>query len=669
MLPASLGVTAFDGGISIQSGGTLYPSQVGQLNLIADQSILISNSAALFTGAGFAPSTFGMSDSDPSLMRSPTNPNANAPTHAAFPLHAGDTTPARVYSLNGDIVDGTLQTSGSDSGFYTGDVVVSIDKPAIVEAGRDVLNLTFEGQNLRGSDVTRILAGRDIYDAPLGKNSPIPPYLILGGPGTFDVGAGRNIGPLTGGAEFYAQNGSVTSLPPTGIEAVGNSKNAYLPHESANVNVLFGVGPGVDVSTFVSTYIDPAASVAGISTVTPSLIAFMQQYDEGKYIDTGLQQDKDAAQKAVGKLTAAQAWSQFQALPQNVQQLFAEQVLFNVLTQVGEDYNNPNSHYYQQYSRGYQAINTLFPAAFGYTKNGLSGGLNGAQTSVQTGNLDIRGTTIQTQQGGSVSILGPGGRALIGSSSAPPAIVDSSGNVVAGPGTMGVLTLEKGDVDIFIDQSLLLAQSRVFTEQGGDMTIWSSNGDINAGKGSKSSADTPAPQYVCDVNHYCLVDARGEVTGAGISTLQSVPGSPIGTVNLIAPRGTVDAGDAGIRAGNLNIAAFKVANADNIQVTGTSTGIPVAQAVNTGALTAASSASSAASEMAQELARKNATGGGQHRWSISVQVEGFGQASDDDQDNRKRRKHEQVSYDPSSAVSVVSFGGVGATGQRNIGAE
>ncbi|MGG1948121.1 filamentous hemagglutinin family protein [Trinickia sp. NRRL B-1857] len=668
MLPASLGVTAFDGGISIQSGGLLYPSPVGQLNLLADRSIGISNSAAMSTLVGFAPSTLGMSDSDPSLMASPTNPNANPPAHAAFPLHAYDAAPARIYSLNGDVVDGALQTSGGSAGFYTDSVVVSIDKPAIVEAGRDVLNLTFEGQNLRGSDVTRIVAGRDIYDPPLYSGSPTSPYLTLGGPGTFDVEAGRNLGPLTGEAEFYAALGSGYTLPPTGIDAIGNSKNSYLPHESANINVLFGVGPGLDVSTFVSTYIDPAASVAGVSSATSALIAFMQQYDEGGFLDTGLQRDRDAAHKAVGTLTTAQAWSQFETLPQNVQQLLAEQVLFNVLTQVGKDYNDPTSRYYQQYARGYQAINTLFPAAYGYTKNGLKGGVNGAETLAQTGDLDIRGSTIQTQQGGNVSILGPGGRALIGSSSAPPAIVGTDGTVVAGPGTMGVLTLEKGAVDIFVDESLLLAQSRVFTEQGGDMTIWSSNGDINAGKGSKSSADTPAPQYVCDVNHYCLVDARGEVTGAGIATLHSIPGASTGTINLIAPRGTVDAGDAGIRAGNLNIAAFHVANADNIQVTGTSTGIPVAQAANTGALTAASSASSAASQMAQDLAKKNASGGGQRRWSISVQVEGFGEANDD-RDDRKRRKHEQVSYDPTSSVSVVGFGATSSSEQRNVSGE
>src|SRR5262249_2505312 len=179
-------------------------------------------------------------------------------------------------------------------------------------------------------------------------------------------------------------------------------------------------------------------------------------------------------------------------------------------------------------------------------------------------------------------------------------------------------------------QSVLLAQSRIFTEQGGDMTIWSSNGDINAGKGSKSSADVPTPIFVCDVNHFCTVDARGEVTGAGIATLQTIPGALPGNVNLIAPRGTVDAGDAGIRvSGNLNVAALHVANAANFQTQGTQTGVPTAAAVNTGALTSASAAASAATQAAQSLARAQTNPAPQRHWIISVQVEGFG---DDDGD-------------------------------------
>ncbi|WP_442854987.1 filamentous haemagglutinin family protein [Burkholderia sp. MSMB1552] len=674
VLPASVNLTAFDGGIHVESGGVLYPSAVGQLNLVADQSVSLSNVSSKGTGAAL-PDTFGLSDADPSQMPSPTNPQAAIPAltdttlaaHALTALHDGDMLPARIYSLNGSIVNGTADTPGDSDGFYRSLVTLSVDKPAFMQAGQDIVNLAFWGQNLRSSDVTRIVAGRDIYDTPIPHNGGggAVPVLSVGGPGWFDVQAGRNIGPLTSQAELYNQQADTGGIAHvfTGIDAVGNANNPNLPHESANVNVMFGVGPGVDLPGFIATYIAPGSAVAGVPSATPALIAFMEQYDAGLGVDTGLQVDKDKALAKVGPLTADEAWKQFQALPSYVQQLFAEKVLFDVLAQVGADFNDASSPYRGQYARGYQAINTLFPASYGYTANNLGGGSNGANKSVSTGDLDIRSTTIQTQQGGDVTILGPGGQALVGSTTAPPQIVDSNGKVVAGPGTMGILTLEKGNVGIFADQSVLLAQSRIFTEQGGDMTIWSSNGDINAGKGAKTSADTPAPQYVCDANHYCTVDSRGQVTGAGIATLQSIPGAPKGTVNLIAPRGTVDAGDAGIRAGNLNVAALRVVNADNIQVTGKATGIPLVQAVNTGALTAASSAASAASQVAQDIAKNNASGAAPRRWTISVQVEGFGDNGPDG--GAKRRKSEQVGYDSSNAVSLLGFGAAGPT-QRTL---
>ncbi|MBN3824098.1 filamentous hemagglutinin N-terminal domain-containing protein [Burkholderia sp. Ac-20384] len=668
ILPASVDLTAFTGGITVAASGVLAPSSSGNLNLIADQSINLSSVNG--TGPTGRP-VFGLLDVDPSSMPSPARPNvlvtnptvASAAAHDSDALHGNDTVPARIYSLGGDIVDGILRTAGANVGFYDSLVPVVIDKPALLQAGRDIVNLSFLGQNLRKSDVTRIVAGRDIYDTPLVRlTSAVVPALVLGGPGTFDVEAGRNIGPLTSQAEAYASlGGRYSSGVQTGIDAIGNGSNPYLPHESASVNVLFGVGPGIDTASFVSTYVDPAKSVSGVSSATPALITFMEQYEAGLAVDTGLVND----QPAIKPLTADEAWSKFKALPQYVQQLFAEQVLFKVLTNVGEDYNNPASPFYQKYARGYDALNTMFPASLGYTANNLGGGSNGANKVIDTGDLDIRSTTIQTQQGGNVSILGPGGQALVGSTSAPPQITDASGAVIVGPGTMGILTLEKGDIDIFTDRSVLLAQSRIFTEQGGDMTIWSSNGDINAGKGAKSSADTPAPQYVCDANHYCTVDARGQVTGAGIATLQSVPGVPIGTINLIAPRGTVDAGDAGIRAGNLNIAALRVVNADNIQVTGKATGVPLVQAVNTGALTAASAAASAATQAAQDIARNSASGVSSRRWTISVQVEGFGDAGGD---GGKKHK-QQVGYDASSSVSILGFGQAGPSQRAVLTAE
>ncbi|MBI0329112.1 filamentous haemagglutinin family protein [Burkholderia plantarii] len=658
VLPATVNLTAFNGGITVASSGELFPSSTGNLNLLADQSISFSSINPIHSAIqGDGGSYFGLLDNDPASMPSPVNPLAGVPTlndttlaaHVSGALHADDTAPARIYSLNGSIVDG-LPIAGSGVQLYQNLLTVGIDKPALIQAGEDIVNLSFLGQNLRTSDITRIVAGRDINDTPLPSNqvSAILPSIELGGPGTLDVEAGRNIGPLANinqAVSVSSYNGSNSA----GIETVGNANNPYLPHEGAAVNVLFGVGPGVDLATFSATYIDPASAAAVNAGTTSALIAFVGQYEAGQVVDTGLVKDQPKPKS----MTADQAWATFRTLPTYVQQLFAEQVLFGVLTNVGAGYNDPASPFYQKYAAGFDAINTLFPASFGYTANNLTGGTNGSNQLISTGNLDIRNTTIQTQQGGGVSILGPGGQALVGSTIAPPELVNSQGKVIAGPGSAGILTLEQGNVDIFIDRSLLLAQSRIFTEQGGDMTIWSSNGDINAGKGSKSSADVPAPQYVCDANHYCTVDARGEVTGAGIATLQSIPGVPLGTINLVAPRGTVDAGDAGIRAGNINVAALHVLNADNIQVSGKSTGIPISQTVNTGALSAASSAASAASQMAQDLAKGNASGGAARRWTISVQVEGFG---DSDDDQKKRKRGSQVSYDPSNSVSVVGFG-------------
>lgn len=58
-------------------------------------------------------------------------------------------------------------------------------------------------------------------------------------------------------------------------------------------------------------------------------------------------------------------------------------------------------------------------------------------------------------------------------------------------------------------------------------------------------------------------------SGAGIATLSPIPEVPPGDVDLVAPLGTIDAGEAGIRvSGNVNFAALQVVNAANVQVQG-----------------------------------------------------------------------------------------------------
>jgi hypothetical protein len=95
-------------------------------------------------------------------------------------------------------------------------------------------------------------------------------------------------------------------------------------------------------------------------------------------------------------------------------------------------------------------------------------------------------------------------------------------------------------------------------------------------------------------------------TGAGIATLNPIAEVPPGDIDLIAPLGTIDAGEAGIRvSGNVNLAALQVVNAENIKVQGKATGIPVVAAVNVGALTNASAAASQAASAAQEAVQRD----------------------------------------------------------------
>jgi len=111
--------------------------------------------------------------------------------------------------------------------------------------------------------------------------------------------------------------------------------------------------------------------------------------------------------------------------------------------------------------------------------------------------------------------------------------------------------------------------------------------------------------------------------------LQTIAGQPSGTANLVAPGGTVDAGDAGIRvSGSLNVAALKVANADNIAVSGNASGVPTTT-VDTGALGAASSVSASVSQSAVQSG-SGARSREEQSLMVNVEVLGFGGVPEDE---------------------------------------
>jgi hypothetical protein len=188
-------------------------------------------------------------------------------------------------------------------------------------------------------------------------------------------------------------------------------------------------------------------------------------------------------------------------------------------------------------------------------------------------------------------------------------------------GSEGILTLRGGEIRGFTDGSFVLNQSRLFTQRGGDITLWSSNGDLNAGQGPKSSSNFPPITLKFNPNASSEVDSAGSVSGAGIAAFRPSPEIEPSSVRLIAPVGTVDAGDAGVRAsGDVFVAAAQVANADNFAAGGSVVGVPSIGSVAAPAVPA----SAASAIVANAFRAADAIGKGADRLSrIFVDVLGY----------------------------------------------
>ena len=207
----------------------------------------------------------------------------------------------------------------------------------------------------------------------------------------------------------------------------------------------------------------------------------------------------------------------------------------------------------------------------------------------------------------------------------------------------GILTEAGGNISIFTRDSVNVGTSRIFTLRGGNEIIWSTLGDIAAGVASKTVQSAPPTRVLIDPQSGDVkTDLAGLATGGGIGVLETVVGVPPADVDLIAPNGTIDAGDAGIRvSGNLNISALLVLNAGNIQVAGASAGVPTVAAPNIGGLTAASNASAATTNAATQVASQNRPQAlpDDVPSIIEVEVLGYGGSEGgDDEDQRKKQR-------------------------------
>lgn len=583
MAPA-LGLYSLAGGIDLTGDLTLFPSSNGQLEILARQSIIGLQSSGISNSTGvenWLASTINVSDTNPGSIPAASRPysylqlvgraaSAQRVTgtgdgagfldtinvsfsetgstdgvlqdeqrrHTSGNLHRGDSEPVRIYSLEGNIENLTLYSP----------------KSARVIAGVDIGDVSLYLQNLSRSDVSLVSAGRDLspYNANTGAriiaNESISsnPLVVLrslagdiqiGGPGTLEVLAGRNLDLGIGGA-----NPDGTG---TGITSIGNGRNPFLPFKGADLVTGVGIGQAngldlgnMDFDSFITDFVDTKRGRKYLKEIAPG--------------------------------------TDFDTLSGEGQDQLALEVFYRILRDTGRNYNDSESPGYRKYNRGLAAIRTLFPKAIDWN-----------------GSMLTQGRDIRTRSGGNISIFAPGGgltmaNSTIGNPLTPPGIVTESG----------------GNISVFADNSVDIGIGRIFTLKGGDVTIWSSKGDIAAGSSSRTVSAAPPTRVIIDPQSASVeTDLAGLATGGGIGVLATVKGVEPGNVDLIAPRGAIDAGDAGISAsGNINLAAVTIVNAQNISSGGASTGTPVSTAggPSVSAVTSASNASAAATEAATQ---------------------------------------------------------------------
>ncbi|MGJ7543777.1 filamentous haemagglutinin family protein [Variovorax sp. LT1R16] len=662
LLPGSTEVVAYSGDVSL-GNFFLAPRPNGDLNLLSAGSVKLTGGLVV-------------SDADPGLFAIPRQADPNttitspyvglasalaemipgywpgldrSKTHAANLYRAGDVNPVRLYAVGGDV-----QGPGYALGQGTVWLPLAVPKPAEIRAGRDIVGLSLVGQNLREDQSTVLSAGRDIVLSStrdfLGQ-TPLETGVWIGGPGRLEMLAGRNVNLGIG----------------AGVQSVGNQLNANLA-AGASADVLLAVGMGAhgpDYARFASAYLDP-----GSTSGRPSYATALRDFMRGQ---TG----NDA-------LGEASAWEGFQALPQGQRNAFIRKIYSTELKRSGRAAVDS-----KDYNDGYYATATLFPTdpALFPADRALTEGeeksfsarweqYRGLLPQYYGGNLSLRYSQVRSLYDGSIEMLVPygaidGGLARVG----PDVNTTGQYSVTSYPtnpvyrdfrkssSQLGVVALRGGDVDIMAYDDVIVNQSRIFAIGGGDLLIWSSEGDINAGKGAKTAVLAPPPRLVFDpASGGFSLELTGAATGSGIATLITEPGQQPGDVYLIAPHGTVDAGDAGIRvSGNLILAAQQVRGADNIEVEGFSYGLPQ-NVVNVGALTNASAAASQAATAAQDVIQRERVAARQALPSVfTVRVLGFGHEPTERGEPAPGRplpagSQSKVRYDPASLVQLVGRG-------------
>jgi filamentous hemagglutinin family protein len=157
------------------------------------------------------------------------------------------------------------------------------------------------------------------------------------------------------------------------------------------------------------------------------------------------------------------------------------------------------------------------------------------------GDLDMFSSSIASLNGGGISINAGGD---INAGSSVLAVNTSS--------VRGIYTTGGGDVSVIADGNVNVNGSRIVTYDGGDLTVESLDGDVNAGSGASSLVSVTG--YYEDPSTHTVYSDSPQLPFSGIVAMTfpkrpdyyPAPDAVIGNILVEAPHGTINANTAGI---------------------------------------------------------------------------------------------------------------------------
>lgn len=541
-IPSTLNVTSYNGDSNI-GNLTLLPSANGNLNVFAKNNVNMGNVL--------------MSDASPASLPSINNPISRIggyltfianqlKTHSLELLHVADEDPVLVVAQNGSI-------KPINNG------AINVPKAAKFYAGDNIDGIKIIAQNNRTSDITVLKAGNDI------KVDDV----TLSGSGELLVQAGRNI-------DLSKTEADIATTGNAGLtrnEEIVQNSNTALPSESASITLQAGFGDATAVQAYIEEYVLPSG------TGPKSLVSDAAKLNDYR-VATALALST-YMRKVTGnvKLTEAEALAQFTTINLEAKTIFANQHLTSELIASAKGFAKSGNH-----DRGNTALTSLFP-------------------NTNPGDILLYASKVTTNNGGSIDLIAPGGLINVGAAGISSKLNGDD---------IGVITEKGGEIRAIADGDFQVNQSKLITQYGSDIAIWSSKGTIDAGRGSKTATSVPERIVLTDAAGNTTIEVKGVAAGSGIRAQTYDPDGlngpkkapKKGSIYLTAP--TVDAGEAGIEAGDLLIVAPIVLNAANISVAGTSSGVPVAATGAVGPVGAGLSSDSvnaAVTQVAQAVAQ------------------------------------------------------------------